>query len=81
MQCVFHRDLVRKIRRKCAPLRTDAIDDVGQRLCIFFATDEKSVATKVIDDGFSQRSSPYSRSYSSLSMTMGIPNRYGSDWQ
>ena len=31
MQCVFHRDFVRKIRREHAPLRTDPIDDVGQR--------------------------------------------------
>jgi hypothetical protein len=81
MQCVFHRDFVRKVRRKHAALRTDPVDDVGQRAFVSLTADEKSVAAEVIDDGFSQRSSPYSRSRSSLSMTMGIPNRYGSDWQ
>jgi hypothetical protein len=37
MQCVFHRDFVRKIRRKHAPLRTDPINDVRQRAFVSLA--------------------------------------------
>ena len=37
MQCVLHRDFVRKIGRKHAPLRTDPLDDVGQRAFVSLA--------------------------------------------
>ena len=40
MQRVFHRDFVRKIRGKHAALRTDPIDDVGERAFVPLAIDE-----------------------------------------
>ena len=39
----FHRDFVPKIRRKHAPLRTDSIDDIGQRVFGSLGADEESV--------------------------------------
>ncbi len=51
----LHGDFVREIGSKHAALRTDPIDDVGQRLFVALAADEKSVAAEVLDAGFSQR--------------------------
>ena len=62
-------------------LRTDPIDDVGQRLCVSLAADEKSVATEVIDDELLATQLAVLAFAFQLSITMGIPNRYGSDWQ
>src|SRR6266850_2935989 len=50
MQRIFHWDFVGKIRSKHAALWPDPFDDIGQYALVPLATDEKSIAAKVIDD-------------------------------